>query len=35
MAPSFRDFIKFAVLATLASVGAGLAVSLGAWTIGL
>lgn len=35
MAPSFRDFIKFVVLATLASAGAGLVVSAGAWAVGL
>lgn len=35
MAPGFRDFFKFVVLTAVASLGAGLAVSLGAWAIGL
>lgn len=35
MRPSNRELLKLAVFATLASAGAGLAVSLGLWTIGL
>jgi hypothetical protein len=35
MAPSFREFLRFLVLAALASLGAGLAASVGAWAIGL
>lgn len=35
MALGFRAFLKFVVLVTLASAGASIAMSLGAWAIGL